>query len=60
MFLVMELYWAFEVGLVLWALITKDYLLGIIQGVERFHRDWVSSSLRSGIPDIGRYKMRCL
>ena len=47
-------------GLVLWALITKDYLLGIIQGVERFHRDWVSLSLRSGIPDIGRYKMRCL
>ena len=35
-FLVRIWYWALEVGLVLWALITKGYFLGLTQDVDHF------------------------
>jgi hypothetical protein len=34
-------------GLIYWALVTKGYLLGLIQGTDHIDKDWTSSSLGS-------------
>jgi hypothetical protein len=50
--------WGFE--LLFGHRLARGLLLGIVQSVDHVNRDEIFSLLGLRIPNIGRYKMRCL
>ncbi len=55
-FLVREWYWTLEVGLVLQALISEHYILGLTRDIDHFDKEWVFLSLRPRTQVVGDTK----